>query len=150
MSKFKYLRIKKGNIKTFRELNALFAVEFGDPIAYESKKPTVRYLSKLIAKPHFIAIVAIDKNQVVGGLVAYVLEKFEQQRSEIYIYDLAVKKSFRRKGIATNLIRELQKIGKKLGAYVIFVQADKVDKPAVALYSSLGVKESPYHFDIKI
>jgi len=27
---------------------------------------------------------------VVGGLAAYVLEKFEQQRREIYIYDLAV------------------------------------------------------------
>lgn len=27
---------------------------------------------------------------MVGGLAAYVLPKFEQERSEVYIYDLAI------------------------------------------------------------
>ena len=34
------------------------------------------------------------------------------------------------------------------GAYVIFVQADIIDEPAIALYSKLGAREEVLHFDI--
>jgi ribosomal protein S18 acetylase RimI-like enzyme len=54
----------------------------------------------------------------------------------------------RRKGIATTLIRELQRIGARRGAYVIFVQADHGDDPAIELYSKLGTREDVLHFDI--
>ena len=37
---------------------------------------------------------------MTGALVAYVLEKFERERSEVYIYDLAVAATHRRQGIA--------------------------------------------------
>jgi aminoglycoside 3-N-acetyltransferase I len=48
------------------------------------------------------------------------------------------------------LIRELQRIGDDRGAYVIFVQADPPDEPAIALYSKLGVREELLHFDIPV
>ena len=76
--------------------------------------------------------------------------KFEQERSEIYIYDLAVAAPHRRQGIATALIQELQKIAEVRGAYVIFVQADIGDEPAIALYTKLGIREDVLHFDIGI
>ncbi len=84
----------------------------------------------------------------MAGLTAYVLEKFEQDRREIYIYDLAVLENHRRKGLATKLISELKNIAKKRDAYVIYVQADHGDTPAIRLYESLGTKEEVYHFDI--
>ena len=62
------------------------------------------------------------------------LEKLEQQRSEIYIYDLAVATCHRRKGIATALIRAVQQIAANCDAHEIFVQADQGDDPAIALY----------------
>jgi hypothetical protein len=34
------------------------------------------------------------------------------------------------------------------GIYVIFVQADHGDEPAIALYTKLGVREDVLHFDI--
>ena len=86
--------------------------------------------------------------QVVGGIAAYELKKFEQQRSEIYIYDLAVAEAHRRRGIATALIQALRRIAAGRGAYVIFVQADIGDEPAIALYSKLGIREDVLHFDI--
>lgn len=52
------------------------------------------------------------------------LPKFEQARTEIYIYDLAVEAASRRRGVATALIGELQKIAAARGAYVIYVQAE--------------------------
>jgi len=98
-------------------------------------------LEVLLSKEHFIVLVALDKNGVVGGLTAYVLDKFEQERKEIYIYDLAVLKEHRRRGIARELIQKLRQAGQELGAYVVFVQADKGDTAAIKLYESLGTRE---------
>ena len=95
-----------------------------------------------------IVLVALIKDRVVGGLVAYELEKFEQPRSEIYISDLAVDESWRRQGVATALIDELRRIARERGAWVIFVQGDYGDDPALALYDKLGTREEVLHFDI--
>lgn len=37
---------------------------------------------------------------------------------------------------------------KARGAWVIYVQADRGDEPAIRLYESLGVREEILHFDI--
>ena len=87
---------------------------------------------------------------VVGGIAAYELKKFEQERSEIYIYDLAVASAHRREGVATALIEELRTVAAARGAYVIFVQADFGDEPAIALYAKLGIREEVLHFDIAV
>ncbi|MFM9850725.1 MAG: GNAT family N-acetyltransferase, partial [Hyphomicrobiaceae bacterium] len=113
--------------------------------------PADAYLAALLAKPHVIALAAITTdNDVIGGLVAYVLDKFEQDRREIYIYDLAVLKTHRRRGIATGTIHALRDIAAARDVYVIFVQADLGDAPAIALYESLGTKETAHHFDIPV
>lgn len=73
-----------------------------------------------------------------------------RQDSEIYIYDLAVAEAYRRRGVATSLIRALGKIAKQRGAWVMFVQADRTDPPAIRLYESLGTREDVHHFDIPV
>ncbi|WPG41516.1 AAC(3)-I family aminoglycoside N-acetyltransferase (plasmid) [Variovorax sp. EBFNA2] len=134
-------------------MNALLTVfgeAFGDTETYGARRPRPAYLRQLLDSDHFIALVARDGAQVIGGLAAYELKKFEQERSEIYIYDLAVATAHRRKGVATALIRELQHIGARRGAWVIFVQADPPDEPAVALYAKLGAREEVLHFDFPV
>ena len=81
---------------------------------------------------------------------AYELRKFEQHRSEVYIYDLAVYENFRGRGVATALIENLKPVAKARDAWVIYVQADIFDESAVQLYSKLGVREEVLHFDIPI
>jgi aminoglycoside 3-N-acetyltransferase I len=90
----------------------------------------------------------LQDDGVIGGLAAYVLKKFEQKRSEVYIYDLAVTEKHRRRGVATELIGQLKNIAKARGAYVIYVQADLGDEPAIALYTKLGIREDVLHFYI--
>ena len=124
-----------------RGMLAMFSDAFEDPDAYARRPPTEAYLSRLLASQTFLAVASVCEGRVVGGLAGYVLPKFEQERSEFYIYDLAVAAVHRRKGIATALIRELQGIATERGAYVIYVQADLSDPPAIALYSKLGVRE---------
>ena len=57
-----------------------------------------------------MVIAALAQGEVVGGLVAYELEKFERARSEFYIYDLAVEAGHRRRGIASACIRRLRRL----------------------------------------
>lgn len=143
------IEYRKADLATLRQLNAVFSEAFEDPEHYESNPPTDEYLSKLLSREDFIPLVATIDDHVVAGLAAYVLQKFEQERSEVYIYDLAVLESYRRRGVATGLINKLREIAREVGAYVIYVQADPPDEPAVKLYESLGIREDVYHFDIE-
>jgi aminoglycoside 3-N-acetyltransferase I len=77
-----------------------------------------------------------------------VLPKFEQERSETFIYDLVVAAAHRRQGIATALITTLKNVASLRGAYVIFVRADLGDDPAIALYTRLRTREDVLHFDM--
>lgn len=154
-SSFVIQRLAPGEASRFKELNQMFSDVFGDEFgdaAYATSKPTDNYLESLLAKPHVIPLVALAGDSVAGGLVAYVLDKFEQERSEVYIYDLAVREEYRRRGIARSLILELKKIAQKAGAWVIYVQADKdeADLPARELYASLGEREDVFHYDIQV
>lgn len=141
------LRADDESVEKMRVLNQLYGTEFEDPESYESN-PSKEYLESLLADEHIIVLAAMDEERIVGGLTAYILPKPEQERSEIYIYDLAVGKNYRRKGIATSLIEEIQNIGESVGAWAIFVQGDPEDLPAIKLYESLGIKEDVFHFDI--
>jgi aminoglycoside 3-N-acetyltransferase I len=137
------------DIASFREMLSVLGVAFNDTQTYTSNQPGDDYIAKLLSSENFIAIAAFDSGSIVGGLAAYVLQKFEQERSEIYIYDLAVDERHRRKGIATAMIEDLKRIARDRKAYIIFVQADYGDDPAVALYTKLGIREDVMHFDIE-
>ncbi|TQV86948.1 AAC(3)-I family aminoglycoside N-acetyltransferase [Aliikangiella coralliicola] len=147
---YEFKLLSSDDIVTMRELLNLFGDVFNEVDTYCNHQPDTAYLRRLLDKAHFMAIVALNSNKVIGGLAAYELQKFEQARSEIYIYDLAVDEAERRQGVATGLIQTLKKIAAERGAYVVFVQADQGDEPAIALYNKLGIQEEVLHFDIAI
>src|SRR6185437_3459699 len=119
-----------------------------EPDTYGAEPPSDAYLKGLLQRRHVIVLAALAGEEVAGGLVAYELEKFERARSEVYIYDLAVAEAHRRQGIATALIERLRVIAAERGAWVIYVQADYGDEPAIALYEKQGTREEVLHFDI--
>jgi aminoglycoside 3-N-acetyltransferase I len=142
--------IAPGETQLLEEMLTVFGAAFDDPDSYNNNRPSTDYLEKLLSSSSFIALAAIADGRVAGALAAYELRKFEQARSEIYIYDLAVDEQYRRRGIATGLILELKRIAASRGAYVMFVQADVGDEPAIQLYTSLGRREEVLHFDISV
>lgn len=137
-----------GQAAEFREVLRVFGEAFEDAGTYASAQPDDAYLERLLARDDFVAICAVVEGRIVGALAGYVLHKFEQARAELYIYDLAVDAAFRRRGIATAMIGGLKRLAHERGIYVIFVQADHGDDPAIALYDKLGRREEVLHFDI--
>jgi aminoglycoside 3-N-acetyltransferase I len=136
-------------VPQLRAMLSMFGRAFGDSPTYESRQPNDAYLQSLLARDSFVAIAALAGTEVVGGLAGYVLPKFEQARSEFYIYDLAVAEPYRRRGVATAMIDRLKRYASEKGIAVIFVQADYGDEPAIALYTKFGLREEVLHFDIE-
>lgn len=148
-----YRQLTVQNVSELRQLMEVFAVAFEDQETFSASKPSDDYIKLLLENTLNIVIVAAnDSGLVVGGLIAYELKKFEQERGEIYLYDLAVREEYRRQGLATGLIQELIKIGKERGVYEVFVQADNEDTPAVELYNKLSTSKETNitHFNFKV
>ncbi|MBO9580616.1 MAG: AAC(3)-I family aminoglycoside N-acetyltransferase [Sphingobium sp.] len=143
-------RLGPSDVDLMRKLNRLFGRAFADTATFENEPPGDGYLSDLLGREHIAVVVALKDGEVTGGLVAYALDKFEKARREYYIYDLAVDEGYRRQGIATALIRHLRDLAAERGAWVVYVQADYGDEPAIALYEKLGVREEVLHFDIAV
>jgi aminoglycoside 3-N-acetyltransferase I len=147
---FEVRRLFAADLQVMRDMLRMFGEAFDEIETFSARKPGDDYLKGLLGKSHFVALAAVEQGEVIGGLAAYELQKFEQERSEFYIYDLAVREGSRRRGVATTLIEELKRIAAARGAYVIFVQADYGDDPAIALYTKLGIREDVMHFDIAV
>lgn len=147
---FDVQRLGARDLNLMAALLTLFGEVFEMPETYCAARPDRSYMERLLGSDDFITLVARKAGRVVGGLTAYVLRKFEQERSEVYIYDLAVDAAHRRQGIATALIKAVKPIARDCGAYVIVIQADQGDEPPIALYSKLGKREEVLHFDIDV
>ena len=141
-------RLVPADVELMQAMSGMFGAAFGDVETYSASPPRGAYLYRLLENAEFVALAAMEYGEMLGGLVAYELIKFEQERSEFYIYDLAVREQSRRRGIATALIQEMRRIAAANAAKVIFVQADQGDDAAIELYSKLGRREDVLHFDI--
>jgi aminoglycoside 3-N-acetyltransferase I len=147
---FTVRQLEPSDVALMEAMMRVFGEAFNEMETYAGARPSTRYLERLLRGRHLIALAALKHNMVVGGLVAYELQKFERERSEIYIYDLAVAEEHRRQGIATALVERLKTLAVARKAYVIFVQADLTDAPAIALYTKLGTRAEVLQFDIEI
>lgn len=147
---FEIKQLSAEDLALMRKLLLCFGAVFDEPHTYLERQPDDEYLQRLLAGDSFIALVAMADGEVIGGLAAYELKKFEQKRSEIHIYDLAVYENYRRQGVATALINGVQPIARERGAWVIFIQADWGDIAPINLYTKLGRPEKIMHFDILI
>lgn len=140
-------RLVPADIDVMQRMLPMFGKAFDEEETY-ARPPRGAYLDRLLGNREFVALAAVEQGEVIGGLVAYELVKYEQERSEFYIYDLAVREESRRRGVATALIEEMRRIAAANAAEVLFVQADHGDEAAIALYSRLGRRQDVLHFDI--
>jgi aminoglycoside 3-N-acetyltransferase I len=147
---FSIRRLTPDDVALMEAMTTMFGEAFDEVDTYTAARPGTEYLERLLGAENFIALAALKGDTVVGGIAAYLLQKFERERSEIYIYDLAVAAGHRREGIATTLIEQLKIIAANLGAYVIFVQGDRPDAAAISLYSKKGTCSEVLHFDFEI
>lgn len=77
-------------------------------------------------------LVAKEENEVIGYIgMSIVID-------EGYIFNVAVRESYRNKGVATALINELVTYGKKNNFSFITLEVRESNQPAISLYSKFG------------
>jgi len=130
-------RLVQGDVAVFKLLIHLFNVVFEED---EAAIGSEAHLSKLLSNNHFVAMTAFYDNELAGGLTAYELPMYSSDRSEIFLYDLAVKPDFQRRGIGKRLIHHLQDYCLANRINEFFVMAHEEDIDAVEFYRSTGGK----------
>ncbi len=96
------------------------------------------YLSVLLGDESFWAIGAFDAGEAVGCITGHELRMTRHERTELFIYDLAVRVDRQRQGIGRLLVNELVASAADRGIDVVFVPADDDDTHALDFYTSLG------------
>jgi len=104
-------------------------------------KVSEAYTRKLIANPIFVVFAAILDNEPVGGLTGYISPMYNGEVSELYIYDIAVKPQFQRRGVGKQLIAFARDYCSKSGMSAMYVQANAEDGHALNFYRSTKAKE---------
>jgi len=104
------------------------------------------YAATLLARPEFWAMVALDGEEVVGGLTAHALPMTRSAEAELFIYDLAVRADRQRRGIGRALVLGTLDLAKAKGLRVAFVPAHDEDAHAIAFYRAIGARASPVTF----
>lgn len=138
-------RLAADDLNEFMQMLRLFEEAFE---MKDFQMPGENHLKKLLRSKNFIVFIALHENVVSGGLTAHILPSYYSESSEVYIYDLAVKTSFRRKAIGKKLLLALTVYCRQNNYKAFFVQADEADSHALEFYRATGGSpEKVVHFN---
>lgn len=94
------------------------------------------YIGRRLARDDFHVVVALEDGKLVGGLTAYEMRMFKNETTEMFLYEIEVAETHRRKGIGKALIGFLKEIRRDKRIVQMFVGTQKDDLPARARYAS--------------
>ena len=97
-----------------------------------------RRLAAMLKEQNNILLVAINESVVIGQVLA-VIHRHPDKPTELYIDDLGVSETFRRRGIATRLLEQLYIIGVERGCEEIWVATEPDNEPAIKFYNSMNL-----------
>jgi len=92
----------------------------------------------LLADPRTLMLVAFDGEHPVGFVLAHELPRRHGERAKLFVYEVEVAESHRRRGIASALLARLGELARERGIRTGFVLTEPGNGPANALYRSAG------------
>jgi ribosomal protein S18 acetylase RimI-like enzyme len=93
--------------------------------------------AELLSDPRTVFVAAFDGDEPIGFAFGYELPRRHGDATEFFVYELGVDEAYRRRGIATALMREL--LGGREGSFVL---TEPENEAANAVYRSLGGRRS--------
>jgi len=88
----------------------------------------------LLADPRTLLLVAFDGERPVGFVLAHVLSRRHGDRAKLFVYEVEVAESHRRRGIGRALLARLAELARERGIRSGFVLADEDNLAANELY----------------
>lgn len=97
----------------------------------------------LLADPRTLFLVAFDGDRPVGFVLAYDLPRRHGDPSNLFVYEVDVVPTHRRRGIASALLARLSEIARERGIRAGFLTTEPDNDAANALYRSVGGTSQP-------
>ena len=92
----------------------------------------------LLADPRTLMLVAFHGRRPVGFVLAHELPRRHGDRSKLFVYEVDVAASHRRRGVGSELLAQLAELARERDIRMGFVLADEDNAAANALYRSAG------------
>ncbi len=126
-------------IKKLNSTETALAIELIEMFGTDNETDSMasaEYVSAMLCRADFHVIAAFADNSLIGGLTAYEMKMFKGETTEMFLYEIEVRESYRRRGIGKKLIEALQKICAEKGIVQMFVGTEKDNLAARRLYLS--------------
>jgi ribosomal protein S18 acetylase RimI-like enzyme len=111
--------------------------ELDDGMAWDGEQG-----QKFLANPDNALFVATVESVIVGFLTAYRLQRFDQRKAEVLLYEVGVNEAYQRRGIGKALIAAVKQWANEVEADEVWVLTDADNEAAMALYASTGGEEA--------
>ena len=92
----------------------------------------------LLADPRTLMLVAFAGERPVGFVLAHELPRPHGDRAKLFVYEVDVAETHRRRGIASALLARLAELARERGIPAGFVLTDEDNAAANALYDAAG------------
>lgn len=115
------------------DLNALVEIENS---CFQTDKISARSFKRWVQSEHGILLLALEKEQVVGYGLVWCHKGTRLAR----LYSLAISPTMRGKGLARDLLEQLEQHASKKGRLYMRLEVSKSNKAATALYEQTGYR----------
>lgn len=95
---------------------------------------------RFLASPNHHLAVAIDAGRVVGFVSAVHYEHPDKPRPELWINEVGVAESHRRRGLAKALLARMLEHARELGCREAWVLTERDNEAALSLYAAAGAE----------
>ena len=109
--------------------------------------PTPKHAAAFLADDGMVFLAAFDGDEPLGFLFGYELLRRHGDQRIFFIYEVDVRPDFQRRGVATALFDELERVARQRGIPRAFVLTAESNEPAMRLYESVGGVR-PYTDDV--
>jgi ribosomal protein S18 acetylase RimI-like enzyme len=113
----------------------------------EEHPPTREHAAEFLRDDRMIFLLALDGGEPMGFVFGYELMRRRGDPTIFFVYEVDVREPYRRRGVATRLFGELERLVRARGIRRAFVLAAEGNEPAMRLYESVGGVR-PYDDDV--
>lgn len=147
MSQIEIRKLTHVDVSAFKALLLLFNHAFEE----ERDLSTTEHLSALLNDRQFVVMAAFSEEEILGGLTAYELSLYYDNKTEIFLYDMAVHPDHQRKGVGKQLLEFLKAYCAQNQISTFFVLAHEEDVHAIEFYhATSGQREKVANFVYEI
>jgi GNAT superfamily N-acetyltransferase len=98
--------------------------------------------SRFLADRNNALFLAYWNDKSSGFLTAHRLQRFDERKAEVLLYEIGVNEELRNKGIGKALIETVKAWGREVQADEMWVLTNRSNQAAIALYKSAGGLEA--------